>query len=289
MRTRTGADLVPRLGVMTDLARRSGPVSRVRVAEHDATGEHAREDVVAAEEPLEIRLAWPGSPAQRAWVTMRTPGHDFELAAGWVAHEGLVALPALAGVAYCTDVDLAPEQEFNVVTVTASAPVDLQHRHAGLSSGSSACGVCGKDSIDAALTTVRGPRWQGPPPDPELVRRLPGLLREGQEVFGRTGGVHAAGLFSADGDQHVVREDVGRHNAVDKVTGARVLAGESPAAAYLVVSGRAGFELVQKAVAAGVGCLVSVGAPTSLATHLAREAGVGLYGFTSADRTVRYA
>ncbi len=274
---------------MTDLARRSGPVSRVRVAEHDARGEHAREDVVAAEEPLEIRLAWPGSAAQRAWVTMRTPGHDFELAAGWVVHEGLVAPPTLTGVAYCTDVDLAPEQEFNVVTVTASEPVDLQHRHAGLSSGSSACGVCGKDSIDAVLTTVRGPRWQGPPPSPEVVRRLPGLLRQGQDVFGRTGGVHAAGLFSADGEQHVVREDVGRHNAVDKATGARVLAAESPASAYLVVSGRAGFELVQKAVAAGVGCLVSVGAPTSLATHLAREAGLGLYGFTSADRTVRYA
>jgi FdhD protein len=192
-------------------------------------------------------------------------------------------------VAYCTDTDLSPEQEFNVVTVTSSEPVDLAHRHAGLSSGSSACGVCGKDSIDAVLTTVRGPRWQGPPPSPDVVRRLPGLLREGQDVFGRTGGVHAAGLFSADGDQHVVREDVGRHNAVDKVTGARVLAGESPAAAYLVVSGRAGFELVQKAVAAGMGCLVAVGAPTSLAVHLAREGGLGLYGFTSSARTVRYA
>ena len=156
-------------------------------------------------------------------------------------------------MAYCTDADLAPEQEFNVVTVTSAAPVDLRHRHAGLSSGSSACGVCGKDSIDAVLTTVRGARWEGPPPRPDVVRRLPGLLREGQGVFDRTGGVHAAGLFSADGDQHVVREDVGRHNAVDKVTGARVLAGDSPAAAYLVVSGRAGFELVQKAVASGVG------------------------------------
>src|SRR6478735_5918936 len=274
---------------MSELARRTGPVSRVKVGEHDATGEHPREDVVAAEEPLEIRLTWPGSPAQRAWVTMRTPGHDFELAAGWVVHEGLLRLDALSGVAYCTDADLAPEQEYNVVTVTASEPVDLAHRHAGLSSGSSACGVCGKDSIDAVLTTVRGARWEGPPADPDVVRRLPGLLREGQDVFGRTGGVHAAGLFSADGDQHVVREDVGRHNAVDKVTGARVLAGESPAAAYLVVSGRAGFELVQKAVAAGVGCLVSVGAPTSLATHLAREAGLGLYGFTSGTRTVRFA
>ena len=274
---------------MTELARRPGPLSRLRVTEHDGTGEHAREDVVAAEEPLEIRIGWPGAAAQRAWVTMRTPGHDFELAAGWVVHEGLVAPGSLAGVAYCTDADLAPEQEFNVVTVTASDPVDLQHRHAGLSSGSSACGVCGKDSIEAALTTVRGTRWTGPPPRPDVVRRLPGLLRAEQDVFSRTGGVHAAGLFSADGDRLVVREDVGRHNAVDKVTGARVLAGDDPGSAYLVVSGRAGFELVQKAVAAGVGTLAAVGAPTSLAVHLARGAGLGLFGFTGADRTVRYA
>ena len=264
-------------------------MSRVRVAEVTPDGEEEREDVVAAEEPLEIRLAWPGSGAQRAWVTMRTPGHDFELAAGWAVHEGLVAPAALTSVAYCTDVDLAPEQEFNVVTVTASAPVDLVHRHAGMSSGSSACGVCGKDSIDAVLTTVRGPRWQGPPPRPDVVRRRPGLVRARLVVWGRPGGVHAAGLFSADGEVHVVREDVGRHNAVDKVTGARVLAGDAPAAAYLVVSGRAGFELVQKAVAAGIGTLVAVGAPTSLAVHLAREAGLGLHGFTRAERTVRYA
>jgi FdhD protein len=113
-------------------------------------------------------------------------------------------------------------------------------------------------------------------------------LHEEQSLFARTGGVHAAGLFTADGDRLVVREDVGRHNAVDKVTGARVLAGEPTAEACLVVSGRAGFELVQKAVSAGVGSLVAVGAPTSLAVHLAAEAGLGLYGFTSAQRTVRY-
>jgi FdhD protein len=274
---------------MTDLARRPGPTARVRVEESDAEGRRHREDAVAAEEPLEIRLAWPGSPAQRAWVTMRTPGHDFELAAGWAFHEGLVPAGGVSGVAYCTDEELTREQELNVVTVTVAGPVDLEHRHAGLSSGSSACGVCGKDSIEAALTTVRGARWDGPPAATDVVRRLPDLLRESQAVFARTGGVHAAGLFTADGDPLVVREDVGRHNAVDKVSGARVLAGASPADAYLVVSGRAGFELVQKGVAAGVGALVAVGAPTSLAVHLARESGLGLFGFTRGERTVRYA
>jgi FdhD protein len=273
---------------VTDLARRIGPTARVRVTELTTDDERDREDQVVAEEPLEIRIAWPGAEAQRAWVTMRTPGHDFELAAGWALHEGLVGADALAEVAYCTDEDLTPEQEFNVVTLRAAGPVDLAHRHAAASSGSSACGVCGKDSIEAALTTVRGTPWQGPPARPDVVRRLPDLLREEQSVFARTGGVHAAGLFTADGARLVVREDVGRHNAVDKVSGARLLAGEPVADAYLVVSGRAGFELVQKAVAAGIGSLVAVGAPSSLAVHLAREAGLGLFGFTREHRTVRY-
>ena len=175
------------------------------------------------------------------------------------------------------------------MTVTLTGPTDIGHRHTGLSAGSSACGVCGKDSVTEVLDSVRGVRtaWTGPLPHPDVVRRLPDSLREGQAVFSRTGGVHAAGLFTAEGERLVVREDVGRHNAVDKVTGARVLAGHSPAEACLVVSGRAGFELVQKAVAAGVGSLVAVGAPTSLAVSLAREAGLALYGFTSPTRTVR--
>jgi FdhD protein len=252
------------------------------------TEERVREDTVAAEEPLEIRLSWPGAAARRAWVTMRTPGNDFELAAGWAVHEGLVAPDALAGVVYCTDADLTREQEFNVVTVTLTSDTDLPHRHAAASAGSSACGVCGKDSIEAALTTTRGPQWEGALPGPDVVRRLPALLREEQSLFARTGGVHAAGLFTADGDRLVVREDVGRHNAVDKVTGARVLAGLTTSEACLVVSGRAGFELVQKAVAAGVGSLVAVGAPSALAVHLASQAGLRLHGFTRADRTVRY-
>jgi FdhD protein len=274
---------------VTDLARRTGPTSRVRVAEFSPAGDEEHEDRVVAEEPLEIRVAWPGAEPRRAWVTMRTPGHDFELAAGWAFHEGLIGADDLAEVAYCTDEDLAPEQEFNVVTLRASRVVDLAHRHDAMSAGSSACGVCGKDSIQAALSTVRGPRWDGPAPQSDVVRRLPARLREEQSVFATTGGVHAAGLFTSDGDRHVVREDVGRHNAVDKVAGARVLAGRPVADAYLVVSGRAGFELVQKAVAAGVGSLVAVGAPSSLAVHLAREAGLGLFGFTREERTVRYA
>jgi FdhD protein len=275
---------------MTDRARRPGPTVRTHVTELIADGERRHEDRLATEEPLEIRLAWPGASPRRVWVTMRTPGNDFELAAGWLVHEGLARPDDVATVAYCTDVDLAPEQEFNVVTVTLGAPpaADPGHRHTTQATGSSACGVCGKDSIDAALTVSPAGRWSGPLPEPDVVRRLPEVMRERQAVFSRTGGVHAAGLFDADGSLLVVREDVGRHNAVDKATGARVLAGDPPAAACLVVSGRAGFELVQKAVAVGVGALVSVGAPTSLSVELARKSGLTLYGFTSVKRCVRY-
>ena len=272
--------------------RRPGPTVRTRVRELGEGTERAREDRLATEEPLEIRLGWPCSPPQRVWVTMRTPGHDFELAAGFSCHEGMAAPSEIHGIAYCTDVDLTPEQELNVVTVTLTGPTDIGHRHSGMSAGSSACGVCGKDSVTAVLESARAASsrtpWAGPLPAPDVVRRLPEVLREGQTVFSRTGGVHAAGLFTADGERLVVREDVGRHNAVDKVTGARVLAGLSPAEACLVVSGRAGFELVQKAVAAGVGSLVAVGAPSSLAVSLAREAGLVLYGFTRENRTVCY-
>jgi FdhD protein len=262
----------------------------VSVRELTSVREVEHEDRLATEEPLEIRLAWPGVAAHRVWVTMRTPGHDFELAAGWLVHEGIAAPGSIQGVAYCVDAELEPEAEFNVVTVTLSAPParDPRLRHTGQSSGSSACGVCGKDSVAEALDAPRGSPWPGPHPAPEVVRTLPALLREGQRVFSRTGGVHAAGLATAAGDLLVCREDVGRHNAVDKVTGSRVLAGLSPAEACLVVSGRAGFELVQKAVASGVGALVAVGAPSSLAVRLAKQSGLHLYGFTSEDRCVRY-
>jgi FdhD protein len=268
--------------------RRPGPSVRTRVQELTGSGAREHEDRLVTEEPLEIRLAWPGRPAHRVWLTMRTPGHDFELVAGWLMHEG-IGSPAT--VAYCTDEDLRPEQEFNVVTATLEAPPARPPagRDPALSAGSSACGVCGSDSIDTALDVAAAARWAGEPVGPEVVRSLPRLLRERQAVFDRTGGVHAAGLFDAAGTPLVVREDVGRHNAVDKVTGARVLSGADPAEAAMVVSGRAGFELVQKALAAGVGALIAVGAPTSLAVDLSRRGGLDLYGFTSAERTVRYA
>jgi FdhD protein len=274
----------------SDRARRPGPTIRVSVRELTATREIEREDRLATEEPLEIRLTWPGVPAHRVWVTMRTPGHDFELAAGWLVHEGIAGPGSIRGVAYCVDSELEPEEEFNVVTVALSAPParDPGHRHTAHSSGSSACGVCGKGSVAEALAVQEASPWAGPHPEPDVVRSLPALLRERQQVFSRTGGAHAAGLATAGGELLACREDVGRHNAVDKVTGSRVLAGLSPAEACLVVSGRAGFELVQKAVAAGVGTLVAVGAPSSLAVRLAGRSGLHLYGFTSEERCVRY-
>lgn len=270
---------------------RPGPTARVDVHEYVGDAVRRHEDRVVAEEPLELRLGWPGTPPHRVWVTMRTPGHDFELAAGWMIHEGVAAASTIHSIAYCTEEDLTPAQEFNVVTVTLSAPPD--HQPAGRAqthaSGSSACGVCGKESIEAVLSTPRATAWRGATIGAETAVLLPERLRREQQVFATTGGVHAAGLSDATGRLLVVREDVGRHNALDKVTGARVLAGVSPAEAALVVSGRAGFELVQKAVAVGVGALVAVGAPTSLSVALAGEAGLALYGFTTQDRTVRYA
>ncbi len=219
------------------------------------------------------------------------PGHDFELAAGYLLHEGLVGPGDLRTVAYCTDEDLSDEEEFNVVTVTLERPPrrDPGHRHVGSSSGSSACGVCGKDSVSDVLDLARGERWAGPAVHADLVRALPERLRPAQAVFERTGGVHAAGLFTASGELLVAREDVGRHNAVDKVTGARLLAGAPVSDACLVVSGRAGFELVQKAVATGTGALAAVGVPSSLSVRLAAESGLALYGWVSGRRCVRYA
>ncbi len=213
---------------------------------------------------------------------MRTPGHDFELAAGWLVHERVTTPSDIAGVKYCTDETLTALEEFNVVTVDLATP-PLAMPTARLVN--SACGVCGTDTVQDVLAAAA----PAPPVslDLETVLSLPDRLAEQQPGFGKTGGLHAAGLFEADGTRVVVREDVGRHNAVDKVIGSRILSG-SAVPPVLVLSGRIGFELVQKAVVSGVSAVVAVGAPTSLARSLAEDAGLLLVGFTRAQRCVAY-
>lgn len=268
------------------LTRRPGGSVRTRVVEFVDGARREHEDRLAAEEPLEIRLAWPGAGARRIAVTMRTPGHDFELAAGWLVHEGVLTPDQISAVRYCTDADLDPLEEFNVVTVEASSPP--QHLP-DARAVSSACGVCGKQSI-ADVVGADVPAPDVVPVDLAVVLDLPGRLRSEQPGFDRTGDLHAAGLFGTDGTRIVVREDVGRHNAVDKAVGAVLLGAAAVGRAdVLVLSGRVGFELVQKAVVSRIGLLVAVGAPSSLAVDLAVRAGIGLVGFTRPDRCVVYA
>lgn len=247
-----------------------------------------REDRLATEEPLEIRLSWPGAPPQRLAVTMRTPGQDFELGAGFVLGEGLADIDAVRGVSYCTDRALRPDQTYNVVTVALDRPPlrGLPRRQGAVSS---ACGVCGKDSLDSVTEFGGMPVPEGPELPVETLRALPDLLRAHQQLFERTGGLHAAGLFTVAAEPLLVREDVGRHNAVDKLVGACALQRVDARGGLLCTSGRAGFEIVQKAVLAGIPVVVAVGAPSSLAVACAQRFGVTLAGFTRADRCVIYA
>jgi len=248
-----------------------------------------RADTVVTEEPLEIRLAWPGQRAHRVAVTMRTPGADFELAAGYLLSEGVIARSTPPrSIAYCTDVDLTPQQEFNVVTVELDG---LPRRHPASRSTtmSSACGVCGTESIDEIFTPADDPVAVGPATAPDVITSLPEQLTRRQQVFSRTGSLHAAGVFDPAGTLVVSREDVGRHNAVDKVLGARQLGSASyDENVLLCVSGRVGFDIVTKAVAGRIGTIVAVGGPSSLALDLADRAGVTVCGFTRGRRFVVY-
>jgi FdhD protein len=289
------ADLAPGAGEtdetggtsLVDLPRRPGPVTRVRVECFQAGGRSVpREEQLATEEPLEIRVG-----ERRIAVTMRTPGADFELAAGWLFGEGLISgHDEVRAVRYCTDVELTPEERFNVVTVDLVGPTAQPAGVRGFVV-SSACGVCGRETVDDLRSRGYQPAPPGPGLDPDLLAALPERLRREQSVFERTGGLHAAGLFEASGgDPVVVREDVGRHNAVDKVVGWALLSDRLPLSGHLlVVSGRASYELCQKAVAAGVVGLVAVSAPSSLAVQVAREFGLMLAGFARGDRVTVYA
>jgi FdhD protein len=260
--------------------------TRVLVVENGVGRE--RNDRIAGEEPLEIRVAGPRQSATRVAVTMRTPGHDFELAAGFLHSEGLLSSPLeLHEIKYCTDVELG-EQAYNVVTVHLRRPFasELVERNFGVTS---ACGICGKASIDS-IEVASEPLPEGPAVAASVIQGLPDRLRAAQRTFERTGGSHAAGLFTADGTLELVREDVGRHNALDKVIGNRMLAGALPlGGSVLLVSSRASFELVQKAAVAGIPVLCAVGAPSSLSVDAARRLGMTLIGFLRDDRFNIYA
>jgi FdhD protein len=241
----------------------------------DGETEVRRRDSLVTEEPLEIRLS-AGGRTQTVAVTMRTPGHDFELATGFLHAEGL--LPGLPHqVSYCADVERA-DQKFNVVTVET----DGLALEAPVRSGivSSACGVCGSASLDALHERGLSRITDSVTVPVDVLYGLPDVLRAAQGVFEVTGGLHGAGLFTADGSLVAAREDVGRHNAVDKLVGWGVLGDRLPLSeTVLMVSGRCGYEIVQKAVAAGIPVVASVSAPSSLAVAVAEDFGLTLVGF----------
>ncbi|MEP6801346.1 MAG: formate dehydrogenase accessory sulfurtransferase FdhD [Acidobacteriota bacterium] len=264
------------------------PIERVRVVARDGESETEREDLLAVEEPLEIRLRVAGAPRAEPFVTtMRTPGHDEELAAGLLFAEGVLAGRSdLLDLSRPSDPRVDPELRANVLVATVSpeALARSQSLRRRTVMGS-ACGVCGKTSIDNVLSEDRPPLPSGFRLDPRVLVRLPDLLRAGQSVFSQTGGLHGAGLFDASGILEDLREDIGRHNAVDKVVGTAWLGSRLPLSdRVLVVSGRAGFEIAQKAAAAGIPVLASVSAPSSLAVELADAAGLTLVGFLRGAR-----
>jgi FdhD protein len=244
-------------------------------------------DWLAAEEPLEIRVSREGTSTPLS-VTMRTPGYDEELAAGFLWTEGIVDDPAQIGglTAYATS---ASGKRNGIEVKLRGCEFDAAQLQRNFFAASS-CGICGKASIDAIRQRgLRAPNGDFRL-DPELLCTLPDKLREAQPVFSRTGGLHAAALFDAGGNLAVLREDIGRHNAVDKVVGWALLRGMLPLSEYtMLVSGRGGFEIVQKALSAGLPVLASVSAPSSLAVQLARELGLTLIGFLRGRRFVVYA
>lgn len=257
-------------------------VDRILVVKIDGATHKRVPDDLVVEEPMSIQL-----DGHLVATTMRTPGHDYELAVGFCHSDGLLAGHPVTGVRYCAS-GSAADSNFNVVTVETGgrAPVPV----ARLGTTSSSCGLCGSQTLDeltARLAPLPAERVAAIPE--ELIVRVPDLVSPHQSLFTQTGAVHAAAAFTPTGEMVVVREDVGRHNAVDKVVGHLLLAHRLPAHGLgLFVSGRASFEMVQKAWAAGFGTVVSVSAPTALAVSTAKSAGISLYGFTRHGVTVRY-
>jgi FdhD protein len=256
-------------------------VLRITLPDGDRPGESApRADLLAAEEPLGIRV---GGAALT--LTMRTPGDDVELAAGFLVGEAMIRSPAdIAQIRLCDGTACGHGDHDglgNIADVTLAAGVTVASGARRNFLTTSACGVCGKASIQDICVLPHAALASDPARfGPAVLAALPARLRDAQRVFSRTGGLHAAGLFTAEGEMIAVREDVGRHNAVDKVVGWALLNDRLPlAGCVLLVSGRASFELVQKAVLAGIPLLAAVSAPSSLAVDLAEEAGLTLVGF----------
>jgi FdhD protein len=252
-------------------------------------GNKIKTDYVATEEPLEVRVvAWEEGDrlvSHSVSVTMRTPGNDFELAAGFLFNEGVVRnSQTVDSITYCTD----PEepQNYNIVNVNLKAgiPFDAERlsRHVYTTSS---CGICGKASLELVRFACPNRPAGNFKLSPEVLISLPEKLRKAQTLFSRTGGLHAAGLFDPEGNLVLLREDVGRHNALDKLVGALLLQRKLPASNMIaLVSGRASFELAQKAIMAGIPALISVGAPSSLAVDLAKEYETTLIGFLRDSR-----
>ena len=244
-------------------------------------GVQRRGDVIAVEEPLEIRVN-----GEALMVTMRTPGDDIDLVHGLLHSEGVIRDAADISLArYCAGAEVDGLNTYNVLDISLAEgvppPAAAAHR---LVETTSACGICGATSIDQVLHRSRYSMPTNLQIPAALIRSAPLLLREQQRTFAKTGGLHAAGLLGLDGAMHCVREDVGRHNAVDKVVGWAIRQGRLPLAeTILVVSGRASYELTQKAVLAGIPVLAAVSAPSSLAVDLARDAGLTLLGFVRGD------
>jgi FdhD protein len=260
------------------------PVAPTRLTHIDDYRVTSREDLLAVEEPLEIRLGYGKSQAREQItlsVTMRTPGHDFELALGFLLTEGIIkSYQDVASIHYCETV--RPEERGNVVRIELDEQVTFEmstlHRNFYTSSS---CGVCGKSSIDALrlhAPSFNKTSWKVLP---EIIHSLPEKLSASQTVFEHTGGLHAVALFDKHGELISVREDVGRHNAFDKIVGEALTKNKLPLDDHLLLlSGRASFELVQKAAMSGVNMIVAVGAPSSLAVNLAKEMQIALIGFT---------
>jgi FdhD protein len=263
--------------------------TRVRVVEDGRV--RVRPDALATEEPMEIRLL-AGQTKQTVAVTMRTPGADFELAAGFLYGEGLVdSADDIQKISYCVDSDLDTEQRYNIVNVElrGGREFDLRplERHFYTTS---ACGVCGKASLEQLELRGCPVMPSGPEVSAEIINTLPEKLREAQGLFDATGGLHAAALFDNKGELLALREDVGRHNATDKLVGWALLKGRLPLTDHIVmVSGRSSFEILQKCLTAGVPVVCAISAPSSLAVDVAREFGMTLVGFLRGGRFNVYA